>query len=390
MKRPRLPAEDDFTSPLRGEPVTSRVSIWLGVCFVIAFLTGLLSHFAQTPHSWFTYPTRPVSLYRVTQGLHIISGTAAVPLLLVKLWSVFPKLFARLPLPPRRETLLHLLERVSIAVLMASAIFMLATGLSDSAVWYPFGFSFRAAHYAVSYIAIGSVLVHVAVKLPVVRRGLSTPVHAPTPASADGSTGVTTPTLSRRGLLRTTWAAVGVAVLATAGASVPFLRQVSIFAVRSGTGPQGVPVNRSASSANVLKIATDPGWRLRVTHGATTRHFSRAELQAMPQVTASLPISCVEGWSAGATWTGVRVRDLLARAGAPARSVVSVTSLQPAGSFRQSTLPEQFSEDGDSLIALALNGKVLDLEHGFPCRLITASRPGVLQTKWVSSLDVIA
>ena len=53
--------------------------------------------------------------------------------------------------------------------------------------------------------------------------------------------------LSRRGLLRTTWVATGVAVLATAGATVPWLRKVSVFAVRSGDGPQGVPINHSAA-----------------------------------------------------------------------------------------------------------------------------------------------
>ena len=37
---------------------------------------------------WLTMPTRPVNFYRVTQGLHIVAGSAAVPLLLVKLWSV--------------------------------------------------------------------------------------------------------------------------------------------------------------------------------------------------------------------------------------------------------------------------------------------------------------
>jgi DMSO/TMAO reductase YedYZ molybdopterin-dependent catalytic subunit len=33
---------------------------------------------------------------------------------------------------------------------------------------------------------------------------------------------------------------------------------------------------------------------------------------------------------------------------------------------------------------------VLDLDHGYPCRLITASRPGVLQTKWVRRIEVVA
>ena len=46
------------------------------------------------PQPWFLWPTRPVWLYRVTQGLHVISGIAAIPLIVVKLWSVWPKLFS--------------------------------------------------------------------------------------------------------------------------------------------------------------------------------------------------------------------------------------------------------------------------------------------------------
>jgi len=31
----------------------------------------------------------------------------------------------------------------------------------------------------------------------------------------------------------------------------------------------------------------------------------------------------------------------------------------------------------------------LGLDHGFPCRLIAADRPGVMQTKWVTRLEVL-
>src|SRR5205085_7771216 len=133
-----------------------------------SFVTGLISHEAHVTHPFIAFPTRPVSLYRVTQGLHVISGTAAIPLLLVKLWSVFPKLFAR---PPRDlgKLLVEALERISIAVLVAAAIFQLASGLANAAQWYPWDFHFRPTHYALAWIAIGALAVHVAVKLPITR-----------------------------------------------------------------------------------------------------------------------------------------------------------------------------------------------------------------------------
>ena len=95
-RRPPAPAEDDFTSRLRNPAVAARIGLWLGVTFTIAFLTGIVSHWAQSPTPWFPFPSRPAWGYRVTQGLHVISGTAAIPLLLVKLWTVYPRLFASL------------------------------------------------------------------------------------------------------------------------------------------------------------------------------------------------------------------------------------------------------------------------------------------------------
>jgi DMSO/TMAO reductase YedYZ molybdopterin-dependent catalytic subunit len=41
-----------------------------------------------------------------------------------------------------------------------------------------------------------------------------------------------------------------------------------------------------------------------------------------------------------------------------------------------------------TLIALRLFGEPLDIEHGYPCRLIAPNRPGVLQTKWHGRITV--
>ena len=382
---PELPDEGDFTSRLRSPAVTARIGLWLGVCFATAFVTGLVSHWAQVPTPWLPFPTSPSWGYRVTQGLHVVSGTAAVPLLLVKLWTVYPKLLAR---PPRRsrELLVHGAERVSIAVLVAAAIFQLSTGLANAAQWYPWHFDFRPTHYALAWVAVGALVVHVAVKLPVIRGALATPLDdggqdRPTMSTAPG-------VLTRRGLLRTTWAAAGVAVLATAGATVPLLRKASVLGVRSGTGPGGVPVNHSAVYRGVVVAATSPAYRLVVTYGAHRVALWLADLRAMPQTTASLPIACVEGWSAGATWTGVAVRDLLDLVDAPPGSVVEVASLQQHGGERVSTLAGNYSDHPHTLLALDLEGEPLSLDHGFPCRLIAPDRPGVLQTKWVGGLTV--
>jgi DMSO/TMAO reductase YedYZ molybdopterin-dependent catalytic subunit len=371
----RMPAESDFTSRWHDERVASRVGLWLGVAFSVCFVTGLLSHLIQHPVWWLAWPARPVWLYRATQGLHVVTGIAAVPLLLVKLWTVYPRFFVDPPV----KSLVHGLERLSVLALVSSALFELVSGLQNIAHWYPWGFSFPPAHYATAWIAIGALLVHIAVKLPAIQRGLSTPVGG---EAQDGGP-------SRRWLLAAAAGGAGVAVLATAGMTVPRLRRVSVLAVRSGTGPQGVPVNKSAIAAGVTGSARDPRWRLEISGPGGQRSFSRAELLAMPQHFAHLPIACVEGWSASATWSGVRVRTLAESVGAPADAQIRFASLQQGGVYRVSVLPARHVRDDLSLIALRIDGVDLDLDHGFPARLITPSRPGVLQTKWLSRLDVL-
>ena len=67
-----------------------------------------------------------------------------------------------------------------------------------------------------------------------------------------------------------------------------------------------------------------------------------------------------------------------------------VSSLQTKGAFGASELPSQFVNDDRTLLALKLNGETLSIDHGFPCRVIAPNRPGVLQTKWVTKLEVFA
>jgi DMSO/TMAO reductase YedYZ molybdopterin-dependent catalytic subunit len=387
MRRPPVPTEASFTSTLRHEHLSARIGTWLGIAFGTCFLTGLVSHWYYLPDLPLLPPTRPVTGYRITQGVHVLTGIAAIPLLLVKLWSVYPRLFAEVPFRVRRELALHLLERASIAALVASAIFQLVTGLANMTQWYPWSFSFRSMHYALAWVAIGSLLVHVAVKLPVIRAAYAGPL--PEPDHHDDDHG-TDSGPSRRTILRTAYVASAVAVLAAAGNTVPWLRRVSVFAVRTGDGPQGVPINRSAQAAGVTSDDVGASYQLSVAHGDRTVTLSRADLESMRQRTHALPIACVEGWSAAATWTGVRFSDLLDLVDAPSGAAVRVHSLQRRGAFSVTTLPASFAFDGLTLLALRLNGSDLSLDHGFPCRLIAPNRPGVFQTKWVTRIEVLA
>ena len=393
--------EHRFTSPLHQPWMGSVLGISLGVCFTICMLTGLIDYAIQHPPSWFGWPSRPVNLFRITEGIHVVTGIASIPLLLAKLWVVYPRLFAW---PPFRS-FAHLVERLSLFPLVAGSLFLLFTGVLNIDYWYgPMPFFFPTAHFWAAWITIGALVVHIGAKATETRMALGEDKaprsSASTQAQVPGQAEQTFPpeaaesrsSLSRRGFLGVVGATSAVLAGSVVGEAVAPLRSLAVLAPRNPTiGPQHLPVNQSAVEANVVKAALDPNWRLTVT--GRCRHpqvLSVPDLQAMPQRHAGLPISCVEGWSASASWRGVPLMDVLRLAGARPGSQVRVQSLEaPDRLYSSSVVDSDHSHDPDTLLALELNGHPLDLDHGYPLRLIAPNRPGVMQTKWISRLVVL-
>ncbi len=419
-----------LAAPSRNPRMATVLGRLLGAAFLTCFLTGLYSHFLQDPLPWMTFPTRPLWLYQVSQGIHITSGIICFPLLFGKLYVVFPELFQT---PPVRG-LVHLLERASIALFVSASLVEITIGLLNTFQLYAFfPFSFRSTHFALSFVVIGSLAIHIAVKLGVITKywrardsyddsgevvhlvgahtldanGVPPAAGERPPASALPVPGVTgrvvawidrEPALatdaaakrtSRRGFLATLGLAAAALVVFTAGQSFRALDGTNLFAPRkAGIGPNALPVNRTAKAADVIERATSADWTLTVV-GETTREFTLDELRAMPQFDAVLPIACVEGWSQYANWRGPRMRDLADLVGAGTDASFRATSLEQGRKYAVSEMGAEFVRDDLTLIALELDGEVLDIDHGFPARMIAPARPGVLQTKWLSRLEVI-
>lgn len=390
-----------FSSPLRSTALTARLGRILGICMGICFATGLLSHYQYQPWSWLPEPASPVWGYRLTQGLHVTTGIATIPLLLVKLWSVFPKLFQW----PPAKSLLHGLERLSIALLVSSALVELVTGLFNVLNWYPWPWDFVPVHRFLAYVLIGSILLHIAVKLPDIKYGLGTKVaqgdvlteipweqnpHAYSNNNDTHQPPPVTEGLSRRGLLVATGAGVGLVVATTVGQTVTPLSPIGLLAPRQyKKGLQRVPVNRTADQARVTELldAVRAGnWQLSVK-GAKPYTVSLDEILAMAPHEAHFPISCVEGWSVGVQWRGVRLLDIVRRAGGTEDSRVKVTSLEPRGSYNYSFVDGP--QVSHALLATHINGDPLKDDHGYPLRLIAPDRAGVLNTKWLSMVEVL-
>lgn len=193
----------------------------------------------------------------------------------------------------------------------------------------------------------------------------------------------------RRFLLGVGLGSAAMGALAVTHAVLPF-GPFSLADDRHRIGsPQSLPVNRSARQAAVTDLASDPDWRLSVVNGEQVRMLSLAELDALPQQREVLPIACVEGWTVDAAWQGVRLADLLDLVDVPAVSTVRLRSMQQRGAFAVTTMQPQYTRDEKTLLALHVNGERLSLDHGYPARIIAPGRPGVLQTKWLTSIEVV-
>lgn len=375
--------------PRHDQRTAAILGISLAVAFGTCFLTGMYSHLAQHPPSWFTLPAQPAGLFRVTQGLHVATGIASVPLLLAKLWSVYPQF---VKLPPVRSVL-HLVERLSLVPLVAGALFLLYSGIANIDLWYPLPVFFPTAHYWVAWLTIGALVAHIGAKLPITREVLRRRVSAADdpPCRANAVSVHRPQSPPRRRFLLSVAGASGVLTLLTVGQTVVPLRRFGLLAPRDpDVGTDGFPVNNTAEEARVTDAASNPAWLLTVVGAvAAPLELSVADLQSFPQHEAVLPIACVEGWSASRRWRGVRLADVLARAEASPGCSVTVRSLE-TGLYAQSDINPTQAAHPDTLLALEADGKVLSLDHGYPVRLIGPNRPGVMQTKWLSHIEVHA
>lgn len=126
-------------------------------------------------------------------------------------------------------------------------------------------------------------------------------------------------------------------------------------------------------------------WVLDVT-GPRPFTLGLADLEGLATAQADLPVTCVEGWSVGAHWRGMPLLDLVRRAGGDDRSVVRVVSLEQSGSYTRSIV--HGPQVSAALLATHLNDERLNLDHGFPLRLISPNRAGVLNTKWLHRVEV--
>ncbi|MGZ4495209.1 MAG: molybdopterin-dependent oxidoreductase [Nocardioides sp.] len=145
-----------------------------------------------------------------------------------------------------------------------------------------------------------------------------------------------------------------------------------------------------------LKVPDVPvdGWSLRI-HGDVDRELDLGfeDLLSRRLVERRITLTCVSNpvggkYAGNATWIGVPVADLLEEAGVR-RGADAVKSTSADDWTAGTPLSALLDRKRGALVAVAMNGVPLPLEHGFPARLVVPGLYGyVSATKWLVDLEV--
>lgn len=134
-------------------------------------------------------------------------------------------------------------------------------------------------------------------------------------------------------------------------------------------------------------------WRLRI-YGMVDREleFSYEDLVSRGLQGAWITLCCVSNPTGGdlvgnAWWGGVPIRELLAEAGL--QSGADAVKQTSADGWTCGTPLAALTDKRNAMVALAMNGAPLPVEHGFPARIVVPGLYGyVSATKWVTDLEV--
>ena len=96
-------------------------------------------------------------------------------------------------------------------------------------------------------------------------------------------------------------------------------------------------------------------------------------------------LSCVEGWSVKVLWEGILVEELIEEAGALSEAN---TVIFHAYDGYTSSLPLEYIQERDILLANKMNGVVLPPERGFPFQVVAEDKYGIKWVKWVTRIEL--
>jgi DMSO/TMAO reductase YedYZ molybdopterin-dependent catalytic subunit len=159
--------------------------------------------------------------------------------------------------------------------------------------------------------------------------------------------------------------------------------------------PRDVTPERAYPSYHVAPAVplTPSDWVLEVNGKVgTPLRLSVDDLKRLPITTKRIHHYCVEGWSAVAEWTGVRVSEIAKLAGAKDTDYVEFRSFDAptiASRGYWSSWDRESAMHGHTLLAFGMNGKPLTPAYGAPVRLFGAVKLGYKNVKYLTEVNFL-
>jgi DMSO/TMAO reductase YedYZ molybdopterin-dependent catalytic subunit len=146
-------------------------------------------------------------------------------------------------------------------------------------------------------------------------------------------------------------------------------------------------------TAIVLPEVDPANWQLRI-HGMVAKEItiSFGELIRRPLTADYITLTCVSNPVAGpyvgnALWLGASVASLLRQAGV--RAGADELLCTSADGFTSGTPLQTVMDGRDAMLAVAMNGTALPVEHGFPVRMVVPGLYGYVSAcKWITDIEV--
>jgi len=149
------------------------------------------------------------------------------------------------------------------------------------------------------------------------------------------------------------------------------LGSISDFRENSIKGPQYV--DNETYLLKVKGLVSNPG------------NYTYSEVLDYDHLNKIVTIYCVEGWDVKILWEGVRVMDILNDAGLDAEAD---TVIFHAYDGYTTSIPIDFIQKKNLILAYKMNDAILPPERGFPFQLVAEEKWGYKWIKWVTEIEV--
>jgi DMSO/TMAO reductase YedYZ molybdopterin-dependent catalytic subunit len=200
-------------------------------------------------------------------------------------------------------------------------------------------------------------------------------------------------------------------------AEVPALRKILFSGEIMNQGLQRALSNRSALAPEFSASEMSPRFRVNGTHNPNTPDYtamvaenfahwrlqigglvarplslSLAQVRGLPTRTQITRHDCVEGWSAIGKWHGPQLGTVLKAAGIrdTARYVVFTCADLYNGQPYYESIDLVDAFHPQTILAWALNNRVLDVGHGAPLRLRVERQLGYKHAKYLMQINAVA